>query len=258
MIEVNSSLCIGCEQCVLVCPAVIMELNSENIASCLNDKVCINCAHCFAVCPEGAISINGINPQGFPKVEKFNFDQIGGEQFFKTRRSIRVFKKDLVPYALIVQALSDASYAPSSGNSQKVEWILIEKSSIRKQLIKEVAEFVNSLNVPMYDKYAKMYNMGKDPFLRGARQLILAHTPIDSKWGPQDATAAISYLELSLHSRNIGTCWSGFVKMASEHGKIPSINLPEDRIIQGGLMFGYADVEYARIPIRKDIRIVLK
>jgi len=258
MIDVNSSLCTACEQCVLACPACIMQLNSENVAACINDKSCINCAHCFAICPEGAISINGINPQAMTAVEKMNFSQKERDTLFKTRRSTRVFKNELIPHDLIMQALDDASYAPTAINSQKIEWILIEKPSIIQQLVKEVAEFVLTLNVPAFAGYLEMYDKGNDSFLRGAKQIILAHTPIDWDWGPQDAAAAISYLELSLHSRNIGTCWAGFVTKASHAGKAPCIELPKGRIIQGGLMFGYAGLQYARIPIRKEIRITIK
>jgi len=48
----------------------------------------------------------------------------------KERRSIRKFKKKLVPYELLTEALDAARWAPSAGNLQPHEFIIVEDDDI--------------------------------------------------------------------------------------------------------------------------------
>ena len=87
--------------------------------------------------------------------------------------------------------------------------------------------------------------------------LILAHGDANMPWNALDCAAAVSYLELALHSYGIGTCWSGFVIAAAGNGVDLGIPLPEGRKICGGLMIGYPAVQYARVPPRKPVRLTV-
>lgn len=91
----------------------------------------------------------------------------------------------------------------------------------------------------------------------GGPSLILAHGDANMPWNALDCAAAVSYLELALHSYGIGTCWSGFVIAAAGNGVDLGIPLPEGRKICGGLMIGYPAVQYARVPPRKPVRLTV-
>ncbi|MCF0248374.1 MAG: nitroreductase family protein, partial [Synergistes sp.] len=54
---------------------------------------------------------------------------------------------------------------------------------------------------------------GEDGVLRGAPHLVSAVVPKDHAW-PEDASIALTYLELAAHALGIGCCWGGFVTRA--------------------------------------------
>lgn len=53
-VNIDMKKCIGCGDCVDVCPVEALELKNEKAT--VNDE-CIDCAACVGACPEGAISL---------------------------------------------------------------------------------------------------------------------------------------------------------------------------------------------------------
>ena len=53
----DQTKCIGCENCLSVCPTNFLELNEQNKIKCSDDekKDCISCGQCILHCPVGAI-----------------------------------------------------------------------------------------------------------------------------------------------------------------------------------------------------------
>ncbi|MCP4714845.1 MAG: DUF362 domain-containing protein [Deltaproteobacteria bacterium] len=54
--QVNRDNCIGCGQCLNICPAQAIDLKDGH--ACISHEKCIGCAECTPLCPEGAIEIN--------------------------------------------------------------------------------------------------------------------------------------------------------------------------------------------------------
>ena len=52
----------------------------------------------------------------------------------KGRRSIRVFKKQNVPEEIVEKLIDAASWAPSAGNIQPWEFIIVRKPAVKKKL----------------------------------------------------------------------------------------------------------------------------
>lgn len=50
--------CIGCEQCVAVCPMGAISMNADDVAL-VDLAKCNGCAKCPSVCPSSAISMSG-------------------------------------------------------------------------------------------------------------------------------------------------------------------------------------------------------
>ena len=157
---------------------------------------------------------------------------------------------------MLLKALEEARYAPTASNCEEVAWLLVEGRDRLHDLASRVADWMSTLT-GKYSHVASAFRAGQDPILRGAPSLILAHGDANMPWNALDCAAAVSYLELALHSYGIGTCWSGFVIAAAGNGADLGIPLPEGRKICGGLMIGYPAVQYARVPPRKPVRLTV-
>lgn len=257
----NQNLCIRCGRCTGVCPTQVMAKKPDGAVVVVQKALgnCIQCGQCVAACPKGALMLNGITPESLRRIEDAPLSTVQRDMLFKARRSVRMYKDTPVDHELLFSALEDARYAPTAGNSEDVEWILVEGRDKLRAIGARVAEWARHLT-GAYSKYAKVaqsFDAGLDPILRGAPALIFTHSPASSNWAVLDCTAAISYLELALHSRGIGTCWAGYVLAAASAGTDLGIPLPAGRTIHAGLMIGYPSSRFERIPPRKPVRLVM-
>lgn len=57
--EVAAEKCIGCEECVEVCPVDVYEIQEEKSVP-VNGEECIGCESCLEVCEQEAITITEI------------------------------------------------------------------------------------------------------------------------------------------------------------------------------------------------------
>jgi len=67
------------------------------------------------------------------------------EYFLKGRRSIRVFKKDIVEPSVIERVIDSARYAPSGINRQPVRWVILHDTAKVKELARETIEWMKQL-----------------------------------------------------------------------------------------------------------------
>ena len=104
----------------------------------------------------------------------------------------------------------------------------------------------------------KAWEMGRDPILRKAPALIVAHGAADDPMASASAIIAPPTLELAALSFGLGTCWAGFLHQAalSSAGVATALALPPGHRMCGGLMIGYPEFEYSRIPTRKPARVI--
>jgi len=116
-----------------------------------------------------------------------------------TRRSIRRFRADAIPDELLWEILDLANIAPSAGNLQAREFIVVRDGDIKQKL-----------SIAAYDQ----------KFIREAPVAIVvcgnqkrSGTGYGSRgehlYSIQDADAATMHLLLAAHSQELGTCWVG-------------------------------------------------
>ena len=116
----------------------------------------------------------------------------------KTRRSIRSFKEEKIPDEILEKILEAATYAPSSGNLQNWEFILI-KDQKAKERIAEIAlgqDFIAEADVILVvcSNDRKIWRYGE----RGKNLYSI-----------QNVAAAIQNILLAANSFGVGSCWIG-------------------------------------------------
>lgn len=257
-LELDQDHCIRCGRCISVCPQRILGRLPNGKVSLLQSALehCIRCGHCVSVCPKAALTLNHIAPATLEQVQDAPLSDLQRDMLFKTCRSIRAYKDTPVDHELLKMALEEARYAPTASNTEQVEWLLIEGRERLHDLAARVVDWLGGLSGP-YRHIADAFHAGKDPVLRGAPALLLAHASAVTPWSALDCAAAVSYLALSLHSFGIGSCWSGFVLAAASNGIDLGVPLPRGRKLCAGLMLGMPAVTYARIPPRKPVRLTI-
>ena len=54
--EVDAEKCVGCGECVDICPSEVFELQNEKSVP-VNAEECVGCESCIEVCEEDAITV---------------------------------------------------------------------------------------------------------------------------------------------------------------------------------------------------------
>jgi len=117
----------------------------------------------------------------------------------KGRRSVRAFTDKPVPDEDIMTILDAARQAPSAGNLQPWEFIVVKDAEIKKGLAQAALdqasiEEVSVVIVVCADKSRSSSRYGS----RGSTLYCI-----------QDTAAAIQNLHLAAHALGLGTCWVG-------------------------------------------------
>jgi nitroreductase/ferredoxin len=262
---VDSEKCAHDGICVAECPSRILFIkNSISLPEAVEDAEfkCIKCGHCVSVCPHGAITVSEIKPVDcipIIKEKQPSFDHV--EQLIKSRRSIRTYKNKNLEDEVISKIIDVARYAPTGGNSQKVQWLVVNSGDGVNKIASAVIDFMRILmkaGHPLIEKYnlqiiIDRWDSGIDVIFRGAPALIIAHSPKEYALSTIDCTIALSYFDIAASALGLGTCWAGFFMIAANQSPAISkiLNLPEGNVCTGGLMLGYPKFAYHRIPPRK-------
>ena len=132
----------------------------------------------------------------------------------KGRRSVRSFEGEKnVPEETVEELIDAALWAPSAGNIQPWEFIIVRNPEIKKKLAD--AAFSQSFleEAPVVIVVCADENRSSEGYGQRGRTLYCL----------QDTAAAIQNIHLTAHSLGLGTCWVGAFKEeeASKILKIP-------------------------------------
>ncbi len=264
-INVDQEKCKRDGICVAVCPMSIIDMKEgavPTLAAGLED-LCITCGHCVAVCPHAALSLDEMKAEECPPVRaelKLRGEQ--AEQFFRSRRSIRIYRDTAVEREKLAKLIDVAHYAPTGTNSQQVQWLVINSREqlhtlsgliidMLRHLIKEGHPLAKAYRL---ERSITAWEAGKDPVLRGAPALVIAHAPKGYALAQVDSTIALTFLDLAAPTSGLGACWAGFFMMAAAQWPPlqEALALPDGNACSGALMIGYPKYDYQRLPLRKE------
>ncbi len=269
-ILVNKDLCNKCNTCATVCVTGIIMKATDNSYPEVPQAIesnCMKCGHCEAFCPQQALILN------LKTEEKIKYEssesKIKAENlalYMKERRSIRHFANKPVDKDIINQVLEVARYAPTGGNAQTVKWLVIYDTNEVKRIAGITIDWFRTIQEPHpFAKYAQYqvaaWDKGIDTITRNAPHLLFAHLPYNEFMDDRtDAIIALSSVDIAAPAFGLGTCWAGFIKMASELYKPmqDALALHDKRRMGYGLMFGYPLYKPVAIPRRNPLDVTWK
>lgn len=270
---VNGDLCVRCGLCVRDCPARIIEREGGAVPFIRPEQgeQCLRCQHCLAVCPTGAISILGrkaadsllLAPGSIPR-----FDQMAA--LVRGRRSVRQYRDENVPPALLRRLLTTLANAPTGVNRRELTFIVVDDRDVMQRLrersLKALAALAEAGRLPSRFAYLEQaipayFERKVDMIFRGAPHALVVAAPADAPCPEQDVALALAFFDLLAQSAGLGTVWCGMMKMVLE--AVPELK-PTFGLTAGHvyypMLFGVPAVRYARTVQRDDgaaIRTVL-
>jgi len=255
--------CTRCGRCVKSCPTHIISMPEEGVPEIRGYKglevACLGCRNCVAVCPEGAVNVEGYYyvsdglyrslyagqvecPNPFAEDEAPPFTELEEkltetEKVIYKRRSNRLFKSKEVDDQTLHRLVEAARYAPSSGNGQSWEFVVIRDQQLIKRIEKASLKALkimsglyfrpkNPLMKALWNLYAlKKPNEVDVRVMSGMDTVVMRDTLYfdapavivvlnDERGIGQpvlDAGIAAQNIVLAAHSLGLGTCYVGFI-----------------------------------------------
>lgn len=270
-IRIDETLCTRCGICSSLCPGeLITPPGISNLPDIPPDKLnrCLDCGHCEVFCPVNALSRDHETPLA-PSPDLASLTPEMLTSYLLNRRSIRKFRNQMVDPAILLKILEIARYAPTGGNGQPVDWLIIsdpEQISTVSGLCIDWMKSIKSPDHPMYaffPKFLAQWDRGIDGICRSAPHLIIAHIPCGyhfPKGKPMafiDGIIALTHVDIAAQVFGVGTCWAGLVAMAAdEYDPLKRFfALPDERELAYALMAGYPRYKPGKIPERRSLNV---
>jgi coenzyme F420-0:L-glutamate ligase / coenzyme F420-1:gamma-L-glutamate ligase len=177
-------------------------------------------------------------------------------KFLQTRRSIRRFKTDAVPDAVIQNILTTATFAPSAHNRQPWRFAVITTQSIKEKLARAMAaDFERDLRfdgVPL-ERIQVQIKRSEDRILSAPLAILLCldmsemdsypdqnRSEAERTMAVQSVAAAGLQLLLAVHAEGLGGVWACWPLFAQETIRA-TLQLPETWEPQAIFFIGYMD-----------------
>ena len=256
--------CVGCGQCIHVCPGGLLYLNgSKKVAirehTTFGWNGCWRCQHCLAVCPIGAVSVLGLRPENSIVQPKSDLASSVFSDMVTTRHSCRRYLDRDVPEETIREMLDLLACIPNGGNKQQVEFTLIDKKEqmdrfrnlayAKMESLAKKGVYPEGFDADSYDDMKRWEETVRpDMLFCGAPHLLIPHAPLGNGTPMQDVIIAAAYFELLCVSRKLGAVILSFPLDAMKN--MPEIwsmlEIPVDHYVGVVIGFGYPEISYVR------------
>lgn len=289
VVSIDPKKCILCGLCQKVCTRGLIEVGEKSVRIKTPER-CILCGHCKSICPEDAVIHHILDPTEFqpvlPKARRPDPETLLA--FFRSRRSIRFFKKDPVAPSLLDRVIQAGRYAPSGGNRQPVHFLILQtpevinplRENIHVFFKKEAEEILKAKErnekfgvplppraevklgyAPLWKSMGKVFTKGKDLLFYFAPVIVVLHLDPEkaSPFGV-DAGLAAMQMVLMAESLDLGTCFSGFLTTALNGSpELKSqIGIPLSHQIVLSFLLGHPDIQFRRTVGRKPAQVVYR
>jgi nitroreductase/NAD-dependent dihydropyrimidine dehydrogenase PreA subunit len=264
---VDESRCTRDGICLSECPGQFIELRDDSrvptwIAG--TEGRCISCGHCVAMCPQGALSLSTMSVELCAPVQRdlrLSAEQV--EHHLRARRSVREYQNKPVPRDVLARLIDTARFAPSAGNRQSVQWLVVYDGLEVKKLAGHTVDWVNTFisqldRLDLLRRAVEFCDAGEDIMIAGnAPHLVFTFAPKANEWDRIHCAIALTYLELSAPAFGLGTCWGGILTLAANEWPPmrQALGLSDAQACHGAMMIGYPRQEPRRIPLRNEAKV---
>jgi nitroreductase len=181
------------------------------------------------------------------------------QTLLQRRRSIRNFLDKEVPQKTIMEIIEEACLAPSSGNGQPWNFIIIRDKELIRRLSDEskknlLADIKRRPDSPS-KKYEAILALEEFNVFYNAPCLILIAGPQSIYSVDVDCALVACYLMFAAAARNLGTCWVALGSHIRDNRLRAEIGLPDDYRIVAPIIIGYTS-SIPPIPERKEPQIL--
>ena len=156
------------------------------------------------------------------------------------RRSVRGYKKDLVPADVLDEILEAGKYAPSGMGQQKTLMVVTQDPELVAKLSRMNADVVGAKSDPFY----------------GAPTVVIVFADSEQGTCVENGSLVMGNLMNAAHAVGVDSCWIHRAREVfdSEEGKALKAEwgVPESYIGIGHCVLGYRSGEYPEAKARKD------
>lgn len=268
LLNINPEKCKQDGLCAAECPMGVIRFEGKGSYPDIppeKEPMCIRCGHCVAVCPHGALDHAEIPLSECVEIDKaLTISSAQGEQFLRSRRSVRKFKDQPIEKAVLQRLIEIARYAPTASNLQLVEWLVVNDARRLHDISGRVIDWMRAqlqdpkaAVMPYHHLLVRAWDAGIDTVLRSAPCLVVAMAPGPLPVRMVDVSLTLGYLELAAPLFGLGTCWAGLLQgaMLSNPSLKEEVGIPKDYPFHFPMMIGYSNVRYYRLPERKAPKI---
>jgi len=258
-IIIDQNQCISCNTCATVCVLGILDKATGTGFPATREgyaDYCLRCGHCQSFCEQNALTLDYFPEEKIILSPTYGLIEANNlALYIKKRRSVRHFTSKPVDKEVISKVIDTARYAASGGNGQPVKWLVIYDPKDVKRIANLTIDWMRTLVDTQHSLAAyvpsilSIWDSGNDYICHDAPHLLFTYTAFDD---PTEGVIAMTHFDLAAPAFDLGTCWAGFVKMASEAYKPLQdlLSLPDGQKVACAMLFGYSRYRVASIPRR--------
>lgn len=255
--------CSSCGLCYQECSLQADAICQTSSGVTIDLDKCNRCGHCAAICPTGSMD-NPFSPLQAPIGPLPTPED--ALRFLRTPRSVRRYRPELVPEALLLQLLDAGRYPQTAKNTQGIGYLVVRGREKVEKINQLYCQIANELpeDFPLRDRILRPVRVQEeksiDALFYGAPQLIFAISDIDHEKWQENAQFSFTFLSLMAPSLGLGTCWCGQMRLLTNHlpymkqfAKL--LDLPESKRICGCMIVGYPKVKFQRFAARNPLEV---